>query len=561
MGLKIKILLLAFIISILPSLTIGIYVNNRLIPQFENNFKTYHILEQQEIINNIIKKTIDDIKQVNSDYAIWNEIYYSIYHGDLKSIKFYWSNWLPYDPFDYSIVLGINRYGEVIDYYGKDISLSTILNNPTFKTVLNKILGYQNNRNTIKDIFNYDIISGFIFLNNKVYAYSISPILDDMNLRKPSIGAFFIAKEINNNFLKLIKPYMTVPIYFIAKNRTINKKDKVDYYFIKLYDYNNNYIGSLVTEYKEEFLEKINKNFSTLFVLIIILTMIATLTFSVWLALYLSKELYSLENYAINLFSYVNGNDQNVNNILYAKNVNMFKRVKLVLKALSNNIEFNIKKIIQKEEELSILYQKEKENFNGAIKLFISLIEIKDPYTKGHAERVRNLSELIGQKLLQKGFKFNMSDLIIAAYLHDIGKIAVSESILNKQGRLSDYEFEQVKKHSSIGYQLLANINYFNDIKRIVLYHHENIDGSGYPEAIKGDQIPFESKIIAVADVFDALTTDRPYRKAFTIQEAINIMQKDIGKKFDKNIFDTFIEIINDKKYFNRVEEKWKLLN
>nr|WP_271628665.1 HD-GYP domain-containing protein [Caldicellulosiruptor sp. DIB 104C] len=197
-------------------------------------------------------------------------------------------------------------------------------------------------------------------------------------------------------------------------------------------------------------------------------------------------------------------------------------------------------------------FEKERRNFEGAIKLLISIIEMKDPYTKGHAERVMQYSKKIGQKLVnQKGYKINLFDLEIAAYLHDIGKIVVPENILNKRGKLTDEEYSIVKRHSLDGYNILSNIEYFDSIKDIVLYHHENLDGTGYPLGINGDKIPVESRIIAIADVFDALTTDRPYRKAFSEEEALIMMKNDVGKKFDPEIFEVFLEVLAEEKISN----------
>jgi HD-GYP domain-containing protein (c-di-GMP phosphodiesterase class II) len=112
-----------------------------------------------------------------------------------------------------------------------------------------------------------------------------------------------------------------------------------------------------------------------------------------------------------------------------------------------------------------------------------------------------------------------------AGYLHDIGKIGISESILNKTGRLEKEEFDEIKKHSTIGYEIVSQFPNLNEVAIIVKHHHELLDGKGYPDGLMGDEIPFSSQILAVADVYSAMTTDRPYRKGYTGKAAFEIME------------------------------------
>jgi HD-GYP domain-containing protein (c-di-GMP phosphodiesterase class II) len=135
-----------------------------------------------------------------------------------------------------------------------------------------------------------------------------------------------------------------------------------------------------------------------------------------------------------------------------------------------------------------------------------------------------------------------VQDIKTTGLLHDIGKIMIPSHIINKPGKLSKDEMDLVKRHSEIGYQLLRSVDDYAHISKYVLYHHENWDGSGYPTGLRGEKIPLFSRIIAVADAFEAMTSDRPYRKRKTVQEAVEELKKGAGKKFDPKIVKLFIE-------------------
>ncbi len=179
-------------------------------------------------------------------------------------------------------------------------------------------------------------------------------------------------------------------------------------------------------------------------------------------------------------------------------------------------------------------------------------IEAKDHYTRGHTERVTKYSLLIANKLIKNKVvhvpdKF-LENLHIASLLHDIGKIAVPEAILNKPGKLTDEEFDKIKEHTIQGTKILQPIKELDDCIKGVKYHHERYDGKGYPEGLKGDEIPLTAAIIAVADVFDAMTSDRPYRKALPLDIAISEVKKGIGAQFNPLAAKAFIELSEEGK-------------
>ena len=172
--------------------------------------------------------------------------------------------------------------------------------------------------------------------------------------------------------------------------------------------------------------------------------------------------------------------------------------------------------------------------------LLVQVLEQKDPYTRGHSERVARYAKGIAEVL---GLE-NAGEIHAAGLLHDVGKIAIPESILNKPQRFTEGEYDYVKEHAQRGYDLLLESKEFHRIRTWVLYHHERLDGSGYPKGLKGKEIPFEARIIAVADVFDAMTSDRSYRRALSAEEALAYLHDQEGRAFEKSIVDALTEYL-----------------
>jgi HD-GYP domain-containing protein (c-di-GMP phosphodiesterase class II) len=173
------------------------------------------------------------------------------------------------------------------------------------------------------------------------------------------------------------------------------------------------------------------------------------------------------------------------------------------------------------------LHQRMRQMSIEATRALVSAIDKKDHYTFGHSERVSLLARLTGAELGLPADELSIVEW--AGLLHDVGKIGVPEEILSKPGKLTDEEFEQIKKHPEMGYEILQPISDFQSILDGVLYHHENPNGTGYPRGLRGDQIPFSAAIIHVVDVFDALTSSRSYRAAFSIDAALEIINKEAG--------------------------------
>jgi HD-GYP domain-containing protein (c-di-GMP phosphodiesterase class II) len=181
--------------------------------------------------------------------------------------------------------------------------------------------------------------------------------------------------------------------------------------------------------------------------------------------------------------------------------------------------------------QIATLYSQANGLFLDFIKVLAAAIDAKDPYTRGHSQRVSDISVAIALGLGVKSDLVN--DIRIGSLLHDVGKIGVPDQVLGKTAQLTAEEFEQIKKHPGIGHQILYEVDLLHNSLPAIIEHHERLDGSGYPFGLKSEQISLMGRIVAVADVFDALTTDRPYRKAMDRESVVEYLQQRIGNEFD----------------------------
>ncbi len=185
--------------------------------------------------------------------------------------------------------------------------------------------------------------------------------------------------------------------------------------------------------------------------------------------------------------------------------------------------------------------QKMHKMLEGTVYSLALAIERRDPYTAGHQKNVANLTVKIAQKLGLD--EENINILFMGALLHDLGKIAIPSEILTKPGKLTPEEFALIKTHPRVGYEILKDVEFVGPVKEMVLYHHERLDGSGYPEGLKGDLIPMEARLLAVADVVDAISSHRPYRPALGLEMALEEIKKNRGILYDPDVVDACLSI------------------
>lgn len=196
------------------------------------------------------------------------------------------------------------------------------------------------------------------------------------------------------------------------------------------------------------------------------------------------------------------------------------------------------------DNNFSNVYKKFELAYSECLKVSDNINHLEDEYTKQHSNRVASYAVLIGKKLNLD--EESLDTLRIGGMFHDIGKSGISTNILFKNSSLNNDEFSQMKKHTYIGSDILGHSPIFNDIIPIVKYHHEKYDGNGYPEGLKGNQIPLFARIISIADTFDAMTSTRSYRDALPIEIAKEEIQKCSGSQFDPEIVKAFLEILDE---------------
>ncbi|MFZ3589549.1 HD-GYP domain-containing protein [Bacillus sp. DJP31] len=205
-------------------------------------------------------------------------------------------------------------------------------------------------------------------------------------------------------------------------------------------------------------------------------------------------------------------------------------------------ILYFVSSIMVRQEKLTSMYTK-------TMEALVLAIEAKDEYTRGHSTRVSEYSMIFGKTLKEKGFPIDLEILRISSLLHDIGKVNISNEILQKKGKLTVEEYNEIKKHPVFGSEIAKSLDFPDEIIHPILYHHERKDGRGYPNGLVGEEVPLLARIIAVADTFDALTTNRSYREAFTIEEARRIILENSGTQFDEEIIPYFNECFSKISY------------
>jgi HD-GYP domain-containing protein (c-di-GMP phosphodiesterase class II) len=183
--------------------------------------------------------------------------------------------------------------------------------------------------------------------------------------------------------------------------------------------------------------------------------------------------------------------------------------------------------------------EENRELFLGTVKALAAAIDGKDPYTRGHSERVSRFSVATAQAL---GLPEDEIEKIrVSALLHDVGKIGIDDRVLKKPAALTDEEFEIMKSHPQKGFKIMSQIPAMRDFLPGMYMHHEMINGEGYPQGLRGDQIPMQARIVSVADTFDAMTTERPYQRAMDLSAALTRLKSFVGSRYDARVVAAFV--------------------
>ena len=233
----------------------------------------------------------------------------------------------------------------------------------------------------------------------------------------------------------------------------------------------------------------------------------------------------------------------------------LLKRIELILLFESQKREIaeftdNLQQIVDAKTRMVVELQ------NAVLKTMAELVECRDTVTGAHIERTQRYLQILVDEILEREIykketsSWDITLVLPSAQLHDVGKIAISDNILNKPGKLTEEEFEAIKSHPVFGKKIIERIEKSTADKRFLKYakafaisHHEKWDGSGYPDGLKEEEIPLQGRILAIADVYDALVSERPYKKAFTHEEAVKIIAEGSGKHFDPALVEMFLGV------------------
>jgi putative nucleotidyltransferase with HDIG domain len=219
------------------------------------------------------------------------------------------------------------------------------------------------------------------------------------------------------------------------------------------------------------------------------------------------------------------------------------------INAVSQNIGiafFNHRLVVslkRKAAENKRLYGEMRQIYRDTVRAFGAAIDLKDTYTSGHSDRVARYAEAIAKEMGISGQE--LEHIGVAGYLHDIGKITVDRAIINNPRPLTEKEFGELNKHVTTGFEILSNIRHpWDEIAYMTKCHHEKVDGTGYPQGLRGSEIPIGAKIVTLADSFDAMMTDRPYRSRLTLEQTLSDFRRQAGKHFDEIVVAAFCRLL-----------------
>jgi response regulator RpfG family c-di-GMP phosphodiesterase len=212
---------------------------------------------------------------------------------------------------------------------------------------------------------------------------------------------------------------------------------------------------------------------------------------------------------------------------------------------LEDKVHDRTRELFEKKVEIEKLYSDLQESYENTLQALVTALDFRDNETQGHSWRVVEYSVLVAERMGVG--EPELTWIRRGAILHDVGKIGIPDAVLRKPGKLTDKEWGEMKKHPEMGYRMLHHIPFLGPALDIVLSHQERWDGTGYPQRLRGEAIPLGARIFAVVDTFDAMTSDRPYRPALTIEDAANEIRRCSGEQFDPRVADAFLSIATDR--------------
>lgn len=462
-------------------------------------------------IKNVVISNAKRLNSISMTHSYWTELVEATETQNLPWIHDNATKYLVDEPsFEVELIYLKNSINGFTEIYGQ----------------LPKELYTQMYAHLGENSFDSDLISYFVTYNSKHYVISITPLMNTEMTK--TYGYMAVGHPIDQQIANVLSSQFAniadVEITYLDSSSPIISHLH--------FDNLNQYLLSHMT-FKIENLQlaKMISDSSTM----VLFAILGFLVLGMVILLYLLLKISSNFRTSIEKIKSITYSD-------YSKKIDLsFSQDFKELSECINNLS----------EQLSRRDKDINRNYVELVSILIKTLEEVDYYTKGHSERVSHYSVELAKAI---GFT-DVETVKLSGLLHDVGKVTVDINILNKPGKLSIEEFDEIKKHPVTGANILEMSSVFNPIKEIVKYHHEKIDGTGYPEGLKSDEIPMGAKIVAVADVFDSLTSKRSYRDPMTIEEALNIIKEGSGTHFDSQLVDAFVLIATE------AYETWSLLS
>lgn len=521
MRMKTKIILIVSLVISITVLTITIQTNV-IIEKSKEKVIDLYAHSRTKVVNNYLLETSKELESRVYDNAYWNDAFYNLEKKNITWIKENITEYLYEQPNFYIDIVFLQKNDDTYnELYGENVSINDLIITKAYRETRDKMT----------------LNKEYISINDHVYEIVAAPIITTDDERETN-GVLLLGRVINEKYLNRLSKYLTlengeeiniVKNYSKSSNFSYNNDYMEVYHPIK--DRDNNSLAWIKVSY--DISNFYHLKYSIFKEIILTVIFYATI-FAIGFGIFINKSMNKMQRIIaqINLIS-----KGNYKNRLEEKGPREMVKLAKSVNRLSKEIE---RRITEKDK-----------NYLESIKALATSLEIKDAYTKGHSDRVAFYTFHLGQAV---GYEL-VDDLINAALVHDIGKIAIPDAILNKPGKLTDEEYTIIKKHPDMGYKILDASNMFKDIKYIIKHHHERYDAKGYPDGLGGEDIPLGARILAIADVFDALTSSRAYRKAMPIEEAMEIILKGSGSHFDADLVKVFEGIIYELYKKNQLQE------
>lgn len=489
-----------------------------------NEFRSFYLNTQRTIFQTILDKKESDLMNEVVTNAVSDDLYNHIEQPNEEWFKEHFTD-LANSAFGFDSIIVVDEEQDLI-YAQTD---HFVISQDFLKSNLIR-----------QAIHNLEYNVGYIRYKNHFYLIGVSQIVTSTRRFTPN-GALILVQPFDLNFIE--QKVMTFMDQDIGLEISLHSNPEHSKYetVSPIQTPDNKVIGNVILKLNHPFF----KTLKSLFSQNVLISFALLFGFFAFISMFVSQKL--TQRIELLYREVTVAVKRNFNYEIQISGDDEISHLAESFNSMSKTMREHVEQIYETNEKLQ-------NTFFEIIQGLITAIEVKDRYTRGHSYRVMVYSEMIAKYIPSA----DSETVRMAALLHDVGKIGVPENILNKKDRLTDEEYEIVKAHPDYGYKILSNIEGFNQVKDIIRFHHERIDGRGYPCGMKDLIIPIESRIIAVADTFDAITSDRAYRKGKSVPEALQELLRVKGTQLDPRIVDVFIKVAEENDYFKDIIENHK---